>query len=363
MSNSVQLKNIEKVYPGGVKAVHDFSIDIEAGEFIVLVGPSGCGKSTLLRMISGLEEITSGDLYIEGKRVNDLAPADRNIAMVFQNYALYSHMSVYDNLGFSLILQHEDSDVIHEKVMQVADMVDLESTLNRKPGQLSGGQKQRVALGRSVSKDTPILLMDEPLSNLDAKLRTSTRKEITLLHRRLNNTIIYVTHDQVEAMTMADRIVILNNGLVQQIGTPDMVYRYPENLFVASFIGTPPMNIIKGEIVNGSFKSDFMNFNLTKNQIALLQDYEGKEIVIGVRPEHFSLNAESAVEAENSFEAVVSLSEFLGSETLLYVDVSILPLIIRLKEYPGLNPGDSVRVFLDVDKVHFFDAETEMRIK
>ena len=241
----LKLVNIQKQYDNGFVAVHDFNLEIKDGEFIVLVGPSGCGKSTLLRMIAGLEGISEGKLYIDDECVNLVAPSNRNIAMVFQNYALYGNMTVYENMGFSLTVRHKDSDEIHEKVMKAANVVDLEQVLNRIPANLSGGQRQRVALGRSIVRDAKVFLLDEPLSNLDAKLRTETRKELVKLHKKLNTTFIYVTHDQIEAMTMADRMVIMKDGAVQQVGTPAQVYNYPCNMFVGGFIGTPPMNFME----------------------------------------------------------------------------------------------------------------------
>jgi multiple sugar transport system ATP-binding protein len=262
MSSVVVLKDVNKVYPSGVHAVYDFNIDIEQGEFIVMCGPSGCGKSTTLRMIAGLEEISSGDLIINGKRCNDLAPRDRNIAMVFQNYALYAHMTVYHNLAFSLMIRKMDSDEIHRRVMAAANMLGLVPYLNRKPKQLSGGQRQRVAVGRAIVRNPIVYLLDEPLSNLDAKLRASMRKELATLHHRLNATFIYVTHDQIEALTLADRIVIMNNGRVQQIASPKDMFDKPENIFVAGFLGTPPMNFYHGYLTTDL---RFVQFNARLN--------------------------------------------------------------------------------------------------
>ena len=258
----MSLKNVEKIYPNGVQAVHDFNLEVESGEFIVLVGPSGCGKSTTLRMIAGLEEISSGTMMMDGKVVNDLAPKDRDIAMVFQNYALYSHMTVYHNMAFSMVLRRENSDLIHERVMWAADLLGLTPYLNRRPANLSGGQRQRVALGRAIVRDPKIFLLDEPLSNLDAKLRNSMRKELKTLQNRLQATMIYVTHDQIEALTLADRIVILKDGWVQQVGTPYEVYHDPANLFVASFMGLPPMNAFLVKVTSaGESSSTGMNWS------------------------------------------------------------------------------------------------------
>ncbi|WP_058485788.1 ABC transporter ATP-binding protein [Defluviitalea phaphyphila] len=359
----LELKNINKIYPGGFQAVYDCNISIENGEFIVLVGPSGCGKSTLLRMIAGLEEISSGEMLFKGKLINDIAPSDRNIAMVFQNYALYGNMTVYENIGFSLTVRHENSDIIHEKVMKTADIVDLKDYLNRFPKNLSGGQRQRVALGRSIVKDSDILLMDEPLSNLDAKLRTRTRREIVQLHRKLNKTIIYVTHDQVEAMTMADRIVVLNNGHIQQIGTPQELYLTPENIFVGGFIGSPPMSFIEGEIKGNRFIAKGMDLEMPNDRMSALKQYDNKKVIVGIRPEHFYIPLENDSNS-NILECKIDVREFLGADTLLYFYVGDNRLIAKIEtKTHTIDNMEKIKLAIKMDEIHFFDIETEKRIR
>ena len=283
---SLSLKNINKIYDNKVQAVFDFNLDVKDGEFIVLVGPSGCGKSTTLRMIAGLEDISSGTLVIDGKDVTQVPAKDRDIAMVFQNYALYAHMTVYENMAFSLTLRKENPDIIHEKVLAAAEILGLTDQLNKKPRQLSGGQRQRVAMGRAIVRTPKVFLFDEPLSNLDAKLRGATRREILLLHKRLGTTMLYVTHDQTEALTLADRIVCMSMGYIQQVGTPLELYDTPANTFVASFIGLPPMNFFEGKIENGCFVSPHFTFTLDDEHKKLLASYEGKEIILGSLPEN-----------------------------------------------------------------------------
>ncbi|RMF01637.1 MAG: ATP-binding cassette domain-containing protein, partial [Chloroflexi bacterium] len=307
------LKNVNKIYPGGVQAVFDFNIEVEHGEFIVFVGPSGCGKSTVLRMIAGLEQITSGDMILSGERINDIAPADRDISMVFQNYALYGHMSVYQNMAFSQTVQHKDVYETHNKVMKAADVVELKGQLNRYPSNLSGGQRQRVALGRSIVSSANVILMDEPLSNLDAKLRAQSRRELTKLHKQLDSTIIYVTHDQTEAMTMASRIVIMNAGRVQQIGTPAEVYNWPANLFVGGFIGSPPMNFISGQIKDGRFVAPGVNLGVPEELLDGVGSHNYDNIILGIRAEHFSTEPNGALE---TISAEVIDCEFLGNHLL-----------------------------------------------
>lgn len=364
--SDVILRNINKIYPNGVQAVFDFNIEIEHGEFIVLAGPSGCGKSTTLRMIAGLEDITSGDLIINNKRVNDVAPRDRDIAMVFQNYALYAHMTVYDNLAFSLMIRKVDDDEIHRRVMKAADILGLIPYLNRKPRQLSGGQRQRVAVGRAIVRNPIVFLLDEPLSNLDAKLRAKTRSEIVRLQKRLNITTIYVTHDQIEAMTMADRIVVMKDGYIQQIGTPYEVYHNPNNIFVGGFIGTPPMNFFKGKIVGNFFKTRDLKVKITPKKLELLKKYyndiEGREIIIGIRPEYTS--CENYLMQENK-DSIVNLKvvhkEFLGK----YYDVELAcddtSFIIKVESRNDVNK-DTLDVAILEDKIHFFDVDTTNRV-
>lgn len=349
------LKNVDKIYQGGFQAVFDFNIEVEHGEFIVMVGPSGCGKSTVLRMIAGLEEITSGDMYLAGKRINDAAPADREISMVFQNYALYGHMSVYENIGFSQTIKHVDEDTIHEKVMHATDVVQLHDELNRLPKNLSGGQRQRVALGRSIVNSARVILMDEPLSNLDAKLRVESRRQLSKLHQQLGNTFVYVTHDQTEAMTMATRIVVMNRGRVQQIGTPNEVYQYPENIFVGGFIGGPPMNFIDGKIEDGRFVTSGID-------IAVPEPFKMHtgDIVLGVRPEYFSTIRR---EGRELVRGNATHSEFLGNRSLVYLQVENQTVIANLQMDEEWEMGDASDYYIDTSKVHFFDPKTEMRIR
>lgn len=358
--SELTLNNVNKIYPGGIQAVFDFNIEIEHGEFIVLLGPSGCGKSTILRMIAGLEEISSGDMILADKRINDVAPADRDISMVFQNYALYGHMSVYQNIGFSQMIRHEDTEVMHEKIMNAAEIVELKNQLNRYPRNLSGGQRQRVALGRSIVNYARVILMDEPLSNLDAKLRVQARRELTLLHEQLGNTFIYVTHDQTEAMTMADRIVVMDNGRVQQIGSPRQVYHMPENIFVGGFIGSPPMNFVQGRVVDGQFVAPGVTLPVPDRLMARLLPYTGKDVVLGVRAEHFSLTpngSDSAVCAE------ILKSEYLGNHSLVSLKIGAFTYTASLKEFTDPLEGQTVDVYVDTNQIHFFDADSGQRIK
>lgn len=363
----VILKDVNKVYPNGFHAVYDFNIEIEKGEFIVLAGPSGCGKSTTLRMVAGLEEISSGDLFINGKRVNDVAPKDRDIAMVFQNYALYAHMTVYQNMAFSLTIRKVDPIEIHKRVMQAAEILGLVPYLNRKPKELSGGQRQRVACGRAIVRDPVVFLLDEPLSNLDAKLRGTMRKELMLLHDRLNSTFLYVTHDQIEALTLASRIVVMNEGYVQQIATPKEMFDNPENLFVAGFIGTPPMNF-----ANGTISSDLKYFEhtsgsklkLTKHQSEILKDYAGKQVVMASRSEYIAIDDASLSENPSStFELEVDYTEFLGAYTLIYGYFGGENIIAKVYSRKPLNDLKTIKACFDMEKIHFFDIETTMRIR
>ena len=351
----LQLKNINKVYDNNVQAVFDFNMDINDGEFIVLVGPSGCGKSTTLRMIAGLEDITTGQLIIDDKDVTTMPPKDRDIAMVFQNYALYAHLTVYHNMAFSLVLRNEKPEVIHQKVMKAARILELENQLNKKPKQLSGGQRQRVAVGRAIVREPKVFLFDEPLSNLDAKLRGSMRREIKLLHQRLGKTIIYVTHDQTEALTLADRIVCMSDGRVQQIGKPIELYDNPVNLFVASFIGLPPMNFFDVVCQNGKLVNDNFTLNMDENQKQKLAAYEGKTIVLGVRPEDVNLGDE--------LKLIVSINENLGMNTLVHGFIGKKKIVSKIPHWCNYKLGDEVMVSFDRNKMHFFDKETTLAIR
>ncbi len=362
----LSFKGIKKIYDGNVQAVADFNLEVEDKEFIVFVGPSGCGKSTTLRMVAGLEEITEGDLYIDGKRVNDVAPKDRNIAMVFQSYALYPHMSVYDNMAFGLKLRKMPKEKIKERVNDAAKILGLEELLNRKPKALSGGQRQRVALGRAIVRNAEVFLMDEPLSNLDAKLRVQMRAEIIKLHAKIETTTIYVTHDQVEAMTMADRIVVMHDGFIQQVGTPSEIYDTPDNMFVGGFIGTPAMNFLKGKIKDGYFISKDMKVEIPKAKVDMLkaQKYNNKDIVMGIRPEDIhddNIVREAYPNAQVDFK--VDVAELLGSETNISAKIADQDVIARVDARTDINIGDTVNLVLDMNKVHFFDNETELRIK
>lgn len=363
---TLKLKNINKVYPNGVQAVFDFNLDIRDKEFIVFVGPSGCGKSTTLRMIAGLEEITSGELYIDEELVNDKAPKDRNIAMVFQSYALYPHMTVYDNMAFGLKLRKMPKDVINEKVNEAAEILGLTPYLKRKPKALSGGQRQRVALGRAIVRNAKVFLMDEPLSNLDAKLRVQMRGELIKLHNNIETTTIYVTHDQIEAMTMASRIVVMKDGYIMQVGAPKEIYDNPNNIFVAGFIGTPPMNFIRGKIekdqwfVAGDHKVKVPD---DKFEIVRSNGMVGKEVVLGIRPE--DIHDEQVVHdtyPEAILDIVVDVAELLGSETNLYTTVNGSNICASINARAGVRIGDKMKLALDMHKCHFFNPEDEQRL-
>jgi multiple sugar transport system ATP-binding protein len=363
---SVTLKNVYKVYQGGVTAVSDFSLDIEHNEFIVLVGPSGCGKSTTLRMIAGLEEITEGEVYIGDKLMNDVAPKDRDIAMVFQNYALYPHMTVYDNMAFGLKLRKTPKAEIKRRVEEAAKILDIDHLLNRKPKALSGGQRQRVALGRAIVREPKVFLMDEPLSNLDAKLRVQMRTEITKLHNRLQTTFIYVTHDQTEAMTMGSRIVVLKDGFIQQVDSPQNLYDFPVNLFVAGFIGSPPMNFIdiklvkEGSAVYAVFANEKVKVPDGKIKKLVDPSYVGKEVVMGIRPEDMhdeDIFIQSA--ADSTIKAYVEVVELMGSETYLYLNVADHAVTARVDPRSTARAGDTIKIALDPNKLQFFDKDTE----
>ena len=362
-------KNIFKVYPNGFEAVKDFSLDVEDKEFIIFVGPSGCGKSTTLRMIAGLEDISSGELYIGDRLVNDVEPKDRDIAMVFQNYALYPHMTVYDNMAFGLKLRKVPKDEIDRMVREAAKILDLEPLLDRKPKALSGGQRQRVAMGRAIVRNPKVFLMDEPLSNLDAKLRVQMRIEIAKLHQRLGTTIIYVTHDQTEAMTLGTRIVVLKDGIIQQVDTPQNLYEKPQNQFVAGFMGSPQMNFMDATVVADgdkiSLKTKECSFLLPPAKAKKLVDggYVGKEVSFGIRPEDIN-DSEMFIEAskESAFEAKIKVYELLGAEVYLYFDLEGTPMTARVDSRTTARPEDTVKFAIDTEKIHVFDKETEKTI-
>jgi len=367
---SVELKNVFKRFDGNVVAVNDFSMDIEDKEFIILVGPSGCGKTTTLRMIAGLEEITEGEIYIDGRLVNDVQPKDRDIAMVFQNYALYPHMTVFDNMAFGLKLRKTPKDEIKRRVNEAANILDIGHLLDRKPKALSGGQRQRVALGRAIVREPKVFLMDEPLSNLDAKLRVQMRIEISKLHQNLQTTIIYVTHDQTEALTMGTRIVVMKDGIIQQIDTPLALYDSPSNVFVAGFIGSPQMNFIDVTVEKG--KDGVVNLVFPDNSLVLPADkakkveelgYIGKEVVFGIRPENIHDEEQYIEQMPGSLlEATVDVIEMLGSETLLFMRVGDINLTARVNPRIQVKVGDVIKIALDTSKAHLFDKETEQVI-
>ena len=361
---SLSLKNICKKYPNGFEAVKDFNLEIEDKEFIIFVGPSGCGKSTTLRMVAGLEDISSGELKIDGRLVNDVEPKDRDIAMVFQNYALYPHMTVYDNMAFGLKLRKVPKDEIDKMVKEAARILDLEKLLERKPKALSGGQRQRVAMGRAIVRNPKVFLMDEPLSNLDAKLRVQMRTEIAKLHQRLGATIIYVTHDQTEAMTLGTRIVVMKDGVVQQVDSPHNLYERPQNLFVAGFMGSPQMNFIGAEIeVKGDkayAKTSGLNIELPAEKAKKVIDggYNGKTVTLGIRPEDV-YDAAMAPQLKNAFDTTINVYELLGAEVYLYFDLGEFPITARVDPRTAARSGSKARFALDVDKMHIFDKETE----
>ncbi|MDR1788273.1 MAG: ABC transporter ATP-binding protein [Treponema sp.] len=366
----LSLKDICKVYPGGVQAVSNVSLDAEEGECIVLVGPSGCGKSTLLRMIAGLESISAGELRLKGKRINDLAPAERDVAMVFQDYALYGNMTVYRNIGFSLTIRGEDDDTIHQRVMDVSRTVGLFDYLNRYPKALSGGQKQRVAMGRSLAKQAALLLMDEPLSNLDAKLRLETRRELAQLHNALKTTVVYVTHDQTEAMTLADRIVVLCDGVVQQIGRPGEIYRDPANLFTAGFIGMPPINLLKGTFHDGAFVAlgsggeAAFKAALGPAEKAALAGKAGQTLVLGLRPEQIRAGGSGAAGAALCrVGGTILHTEFLGPEYSITADAGGCAIGCRMSADEHAARGQRLELRFSMGDALFFDAASGARIR
>ncbi|MBQ7661514.1 MAG: sn-glycerol-3-phosphate ABC transporter ATP-binding protein UgpC [Clostridia bacterium] len=366
---SLSLRHIYKKYPGGVTAVSDFNLEIKDKEFLIFVGPSGCGKSTTLRMIAGLEEITEGELFIDDRLVNDVAPKDRDIAMVFQNYALYPHMTVFENMAFGLKLRKTPKEEIKRRVEEAARILDIAHLLDRKPKALSGGQKQRVALGRAIVRYPKVFLLDEPLSNLDAKLRAQMRTELTKIHKKVGTTFIYVTHDQVEAMTMASRIVVMKDGIIQQVDTPQNLYDLPCNVFVAGFIGTPQMNFINGTLEK---KGSDVFFNFAGNSIKLpaekadnpaIESYIGKEVIAGLRPEsvHDEPMYLSSL-SESVIETYVEVTELMGAEIYLYLVTGEQRMIARVSSRSQARAGDTIKVALDVSRIHLFDKDTERAI-
>ncbi len=366
---SISLKNISKIYPNGFEAVKNFNMEIEDQEFIIFVGPSGCGKSTTLRMVAGLESISSGELYIGDRLVNDVEPKDRDIAMVFQNYALYPHMTVYDNMAFALKLRKTPKDEIDRMVREAAKILDLEKLLDRKPKALSGGQRQRVAMGRAIVRNPKVFLMDEPLSNLDAKLRVQMRSEISKLHQRLGATIIYVTHDQTEAMTLGSRIVVMKDGIVQQIDSPQNLYHHPDNLFVAGFIGSPQMNFAEAicEVKDNTAVLKVGGYTIAlpveKSKALIDGGYAGKTVVMGVRPEDVFNSEEMLQKFKDSvIESEITVYELLGAEVYLHFDLQGSHMTARVKSTTELRVGDTARFAFDVNKIHVFDKETEKTI-
>ena len=346
----LSIKNVNKIYPNGFHAVKDFNLEIEEHDFIVILGPSGCGKSTMLRMICGLEETSSGQMILDGKNITDLSPKDRDIAMVFQNYALYPHMSIYDNIGFSLIVRKKNRRIIHQKVRKTQEIVKLtDDQLKRKPGQLSGGQRQRVALGRTIARDAKIYLMDEPLSNLDAKLRGDMRIEIIKLYKDYNQTIVYVSHDQIEAMSMATKIVLMKDGVVEQVGAPKYIYNHPVNLYVATFLGTPQINLIPGRITEGLFENDFFKIYLEK-----YKSITNEKVILGIRPENIT-----NCSLDSMLEVKLDYVEYLGAKSYghaLLGDTDIV-FISKTSKLP-----DNPKLRMDLDKIIIFDQETTYAI-
>jgi multiple sugar transport system ATP-binding protein len=372
----VVLENVSKIYPGGVKAVDSASLEISDQEFVVLVGPSGCGKSTTLRMVAGLEEISSGTIFIDGKRVNDVPPKDRDIAMVFQNYALYPHMTVYKNMAFGLMLRKYPKSEIDQRVREAAQILGItDEQLQRKPKALSGGQRQRVAVGRAIVRKPKAFLFDEPLSNLDAKMRVQMRAEISKLHDRLKSTMIYVTHDQVEAMTMGDRIVVMKDGIIQQVDDPIALYDKPRNMFVAGFIGSPPMNFFQGAIAqqqdglwfveeptNGSGRKGF-SMRINDDMAKSLTGYAGKSVVFGSRPEDINEKSHASfAKPDQTATATVEVVEPMGAEIYLYLNTGSHTFVARVNPHERAEVGQKLDMAFDMPKSHFFDSQTEQVI-
>lgn len=365
--SSISLKNVYKIFDDGTTAVNDFSLEIADKEFIILVGPSGCGKSTTLRMIAGLEHITKGELKIGDRIVNDVAPKDRDIAMVFQSYALYPHMTVYKNMAFGLELRKMSKDEIDKRVREAARVLDIEHLLKRKPKALSGGQRQRVALGRAMVRSPSVFLLDEPLSNLDAKLRTNMRTEIKKLHQRLGTTFIYVTHDQTEAMTMGDRIVVMKDGVIQQVDSPQNLYKHPQNMFVAGFIGSPQMNFLDAEVKS---KNGKIFLSLAENELDVtdsfaktneIKEYFNKSVKVGIRPEDVTVDNEFIVKnSDKVLTAKLEVSELMGSESYLYLDYSGQKLTARVAADSPAN--ESVELGILTDRIHLFDPNSTSNI-
>ena len=366
---SISMKNICKVYPNGFEAVKDFNLEVQDQEFIIFVGPSGCGKSTTLRMVAGLEDISSGELKIDDKVMNNVEPKDRDIAMVFQNYALYPHMSVYDNMAFGLKIRKMPKEEIDKRVQEAAKILDLDKLLDRKPKALSGGQRQRVAMGRAIVRNPKVFLMDEPLSNLDAKLRVQMRTEISKLHDRLGATIIYVTHDQTEAMTLGTRIVVMKDGIVQQIDTPQNLYNAPGNLFVAGFIGSPQMNFFDAKIeksgdgATATVGGSKLTIPAAKAKALIDGGYDGKTVTMGIRPEDI-YDSQMMIDANpgSVIESVIRVYELLGAEVFLYFDYADAQVTARVDPRTTAGVGDTVKFALDMEKTHFFDKDTEKTI-
>jgi multiple sugar transport system ATP-binding protein len=362
----LRLENIKKVYDKDVLAVDDFNLHIQDKEFIVFVGPSGCGKSTTLRMIAGLEEITEGEFFIDDKKMNQVAPKDRDIAMVFQNYALYPHMNVYDNMAFGLKLRKFKKEEIKERVDNAAEILGLKEYLDRKPKALSGGQRQRVALGRAIVRDAKVFLMDEPLSNLDAKLRVQMRAEIQKLHQRLQTTTIYVTHDQTEAMTMATRLVVMKDGVIQQVGAPKEVYDKPDNVFVGGFIGSPSMNFFSGKLTEGVFDLGNVKIKVPEDKLKLLnnQGYQGKDLILGIRPEDIHDDPDFLeANPESTVTATIDVAELMGAESYLYSKIDEQDFVARVDSRTDVSGGKKLNLAFDMANAHFFDSDTEERVR